>query len=96
MITINQQTISLSGHLSMDNVPSIYTQGLHVVTVASCLVDCAQLESVDSSAIALLFAWQRAAQANNCPLRVSGLPSSLLSLASLYGVGEMLPNQVAV
>jgi phospholipid transport system transporter-binding protein len=94
VISIAQQTITLSGHLTMLNTPAIYTQGLQALSAGEWRVDCAQLESSDSSAVALLLAWLRAAQAKNCQLSVSGLPSSLLSLASLYGVDEMLPVQV--
>ncbi len=94
MIAITQQTITLHGHLTMLNTPTIYTQGLQALTAGKWLVDCSKLESVDSSAVALLLAWLRAAQAKSCQLSVSGLPSSLLSLASLYGVDEMLPVQV--
>jgi phospholipid transport system transporter-binding protein len=94
VITISQQTITLDGHLTMLSTPTIYRQGLQALTAGSWQIDCSQLASVDSSAVALLLAWLRAAQAKNCQLSVSGLPSSLLSLASLYGVDEMLPAQV--
>lgn len=96
MITISGQTISLSGHLTITNATGIYTQGMQALTVGNWQIDCSKLESVDSSAVALLLAWLRAAQAKNCQLSVSGLSKSLLSLASLYGVEEMLPAQTSV
>ena len=95
MIAIDNRSIRLSGHLTMLNTPKIYTQGLQALSAGDdWQVDCAQLASVDSSAVALLLAWLRAAQAKNCQLSVTGLPNSLLSLANLYGVEEMLPRQV--
>ena len=79
----------------MVSVPAIYAQGLQNFTEGNWLIDCSQVESVDSSAVALLLAWLRAAQQKNLQLSVLGLPKSLASLASLYGVDVMLPAQVA-
>jgi phospholipid transport system transporter-binding protein len=56
------------------------------------LVDFSNVEAVDSAAVSMLLAWSRAAKANKRSLRVTGLPESLLSLANLYGVTEMLPH----
>lgn len=46
---------------------------------------------VDSSALALVFAWMRAAQVQGGSLRLSNLPASMVSLAELYGVSDLLP-----
>jgi phospholipid transport system transporter-binding protein len=45
----------------------------------------------DSSALAVLFAWLREAQARNASLRIANPPAGLMSLAALYGVDEFLP-----
>ncbi|MDR1934147.1 MAG: STAS domain-containing protein [Candidatus Accumulibacter sp.] len=54
-------------------------------------LDLASVREVDSSALAVLFGWQRSAAARGIALRVSHPPASLLSLAGLYGVAESLP-----
>jgi phospholipid transport system transporter-binding protein len=59
------------------------------------LVDFSQVEAVDSAAVSLLLGWLRAAQRSQRTLRVTGLPSDLLSLARLYGVADLLPQQSA-
>jgi phospholipid transport system transporter-binding protein len=41
--------------------------------------------------VALLLAWQREAQARGARLTLSGLPAALRSLATLYGVDELIP-----
>jgi len=41
----------------------------------------------------MLLGWARAAQRVQHGLRVKGLPENLLSLARLYGVAELLPQQ---
>ncbi|EXI85265.1 MAG: putative NTP binding protein (contains STAS domain) [Candidatus Accumulibacter regalis] len=58
---------------------------------ASVLLDLAGVAEVDSSALATLFAWQRKAAESAVQLRVANPPASLISLAALYGVSELLP-----
>ena len=54
-------------------------------------IDLSAIQDADSSALAVLFAWLRDAQANNAELRIVSPPAGLLSLAALYGVDEFLP-----
>ena len=49
-----------------------------------------KLEHVDSASVAVLLAWQKAARQNKLHLRFINTPESLISLASLYGVTELL------
>jgi len=55
------------------------------------LLDLAGVAEVDSSALSTLFAWQRKAAERSVGLRVANPPASLISLAALYGVSELLP-----
>ncbi len=55
------------------------------------VVDLAAVTDVDSSALSLLFEWQRAAQRRQCKVSFCNLPASLASLAELYGVTELIP-----
>jgi phospholipid transport system transporter-binding protein len=54
-------------------------------------LDLAPVREVDSSALAVLFAWQRSFAARGTTLHVVNPPASLLSLADLYGVAGSLP-----
>lgn len=54
-------------------------------------VDLADVPEADSSALTVLFAWMRRAQAQGRSLSFLNPPASLLSLASLYGVADLLP-----
>ncbi len=58
------------------------------------LFDLAEVKEVDSSALALLFAWQRAARSKGGSVRIANPPASLLSLAELYDLTDLLPLQV--
>ena len=54
------------------------------------LLDASDLHSFDSSALALLLACQRQAQARGQSLQVQGLCERLRELAALYGVLDLL------
>ncbi len=77
----------------MDTVPVWLVQGLQQLNRADLAVDLSQVKTVDSAAVSMLLAWQRAAQHGQRGFQISNLPDNLLSLARLYGVEEMLPMQ---
>lgn len=53
-------------------------------------IDCASLAQFDSSALAILLAWLRAAHAQGKALEVLRAPTKLAHLARAYGVDELL------
>jgi phospholipid transport system transporter-binding protein len=83
------------GRLTMETVPSLFEAGLKHLASDDLRVDFSRVESVDSAAVSMLLGWTRAAQRNQRALHVKGLPEDLLSLARLYGVAELLPQQSA-
>jgi len=83
------------GRLTIETVPALFQAGLQHLGEEDLLVDLAQVEAVDSAAVSMLLGWSRAAQRSQRTLRVAGLPADLLSLATLYGVADMLPQQSA-
>jgi phospholipid transport system transporter-binding protein len=54
------------------------------------VMDLAGVKEVDSSALSLLFEWQRQAAASKARVRYLNIPANLQSLAALYGVTELL------
>jgi phospholipid transport system transporter-binding protein len=46
---------------------------------------------LDSSSLSTFFAWQRKATERGVQLRIAHPPASMISLAELYGVSELLP-----
>lgn len=83
--------LHVSGALNMDTVPALYAQGMQYLDQDGLVLDFAQVETADSSAVSLLLGWIRVAKQNKREVRVANLPSSMLSLAGLYGVSELLP-----
>ena len=83
----------MQGNLDMKTVPALFATGLKHLASENLQVDFSRVESVDSAAVGMLLGWARAAQQGQRDLRVHGLPENLLSLAHLYGVSELLPQQ---
>ncbi|SAL49533.1 anti-anti-sigma regulatory factor [Caballeronia sordidicola] len=76
--------------LTHDSARSALEAGLSRIAAGATEVDCAPLKQFDSSALAVLIAWQRAAAARGTALDVINLPSGLASLAQAYGVNTLL------
>ncbi|MFL9905012.1 STAS domain-containing protein [Paraburkholderia sp. RL17-337-BIB-A] len=67
--------------------------GLQRIAAGANGVDCASLAQFDSSALAVLLAWERAAQARGVKFEIVNLPAGLASLAQAYGVDTLLPTR---
>ena len=87
--------LEVSGGLTMDTVPALFAAGLRHLASQDLRVDFSRVEAVDSAAVSMLLGWARAAQRGQRNLQVLNLPADLLSLARLYGVADLLPQQAA-
>jgi phospholipid transport system transporter-binding protein len=76
--------------LTHDSARRALDAGLSQIAAGATEVDCAPLKQFDSSALAVLLAWERAAAARGAALVVINLPSGLASLAQAYGVDTLL------
>lgn len=77
--------------ISNDNAVALLGAGVEAIRRGDADFDLSAVRHVDSSAVALLLAWQREAQARGARLTFSGLPAAVKSLATLYGVDELIP-----
>lgn len=55
------------------------------------VLDLVAVAEVDSSALSVVLAWLRTAAERSIRLRLANPPANLISLATLYGVAELLP-----
>lgn len=78
--------------LNVTNARAVLEAGLSAITAGQSEIDLADVTAVDSTAVATLLAWQRAALAGGNALRFKNLPPNLQSLLSLYGVAELLSS----
>jgi phospholipid transport system transporter-binding protein len=83
---------TVSGPMTMDSVATLLKASTALAMPASGVVDLERVVRVDSAGVAVLLAWKRRAAAERTPLRFAAVPQSMLSLAELYGVEEMLTS----
>lgn len=92
MISREGDQLRISGPLTQATVRELFDGGLKTSPQDMLVVDLAGVEAVDSAAVGLLLAWVREARRNNIKLCFSHIPDNLFSLASLYGVADVLPR----
>jgi phospholipid transport system transporter-binding protein len=80
--------------LTMEYASETLAAGLQAIAAGESDFDLSEALSVDSSAVAVMLAWQRQAQQQGRTLRFGVLPPNLLSLVGLYGVADLLPSEL--
>ncbi len=92
MIESGADGLRVTVPMLITNASSLLAAGqAHLGSSGEKVFDLSAVTQADSSALALVFAWLRMAQAHGAQLRITHPPASLLSLAQLYGVNELLP-----
>ena len=95
MIQREGDRVTVSGRLTLDTAreaaDTLFNSDLHPGNGERLVVDLAQVDAVDSSAVSVLLQWSRLSRENGVQLSFINLPSNLLSLANLYDVAEVLP-----
>ncbi|MCM1512503.1 MAG: STAS domain-containing protein [Oxalobacter formigenes] len=76
--------------LSFSSAKTALETGLDAIKNGHAAFDLGGVVQADSSGIAVMLAWQRAAKATGAPLAFVNVPDNILSLASLYGVTTLL------
>lgn len=83
--------IEVTGPMTIAAAAGLLAEGTGLVSRADTVFDLSGVTEVDSSGLAVVFGWQRAAKRQNKTIRIANLPQSLRSLADVYGVGALLP-----
>lgn len=78
--------------MTMQQVCALLAESEALPSQNELVVDLAAVSDVDTTAISLLFEWLRRAHARRCKLTFANLPDNLASLATLYGVLELIPH----
>ncbi len=91
MIEVAGERLRVTVPMTMANAKELEARGLSFVAAAGGIVELADVSRLDSSALAVIFSWQRAAALAGKEVHIAHAPESLLSLAALYGVADLLP-----
>jgi phospholipid transport system transporter-binding protein len=92
MIRREADRLVLEGAVTLDSVPALLPQGLALIDRDEVRIDLSGVTAADSSAVALLLEWLRAARRARRRVVYVNLGNSLGSLVALYGVSELLPQ----
>jgi phospholipid transport system transporter-binding protein len=90
----DSEVLALTGALSFETIPGVLEQSEQYAARADLpeklTIDFAGITAVDSAAVALLLEWRRLARSRGKALDFVNLPQTLLALATLYGVVELI------
>jgi phospholipid transport system transporter-binding protein len=83
--------IEVTGAMTLPVAPALLSEGNAFLARGDAIFDLSGVTEVDSSGLAVVFGWQRAAKREGRNIRIANPPRNLRSLADVYGVGELLP-----
>ncbi|HEV7813559.1 MAG TPA: STAS domain-containing protein [Janthinobacterium sp.] len=81
--------------LNVLNAKSALEQGLAAIKAGQTVFDLRNVTAVDSAAVSVMLAWQRAAHAAGFKLKLENLPTNLKNLTKLYGVCSLVSSALA-
>lgn len=83
--------VEVSGAMTVPAAAALLAEGAALLARPETLFDLAGVTEVDSSGLAVVFGWQRAAKRAGKTIRIANPPQNLGSLADVYGVRDLLP-----
>ena len=78
--------------MSMPHVDALLAESASLEATKDIEIDLSAVSDVDTATISLLFEWLRQAHSRKCKVTYANLPENLASLATLYGVLELIPQ----
>lgn len=81
--------------MTVQNAKAALEQGLAAIKAGQTVFDLGSVQVADSSAVAVLLEWKRAARRAGAALAYVNLPAGMQSLAALYGVDAFLVESPA-
>lgn len=77
--------------LVMANARGLLEAGRSALQAGEQIFDFSEVVQADSSALAVMLGWLRAASLAKATVKFANIPAGVRSLAELYGVTELLP-----
>lgn len=83
-------TFLVPGRVLLDDAAQLLKQGVQAIAAGEREIDLGGVETSDSSLLACMLAWQRAARAAGATLSVINPPVRVRGLATLYGIEQIV------
>ena len=84
------QQLDLTGAVTFATHTALRDNAVVLLRRGDVVIDWAGVDTVDSSALSLIFSCQRSARAAEHRVEHHNLPQALLALAELYGVSHLV------
>lgn len=91
MIERQDGRLLVTAPLIMANARGLLEAGRSALRQGEVVFDFSTVNEADSSAVAVMLGWLRAADAAGARVRFAHIPAGVRSLAELYGVTDLLP-----
>lgn len=91
MIDREGERLVIKAPLVMANAHGLLEAGRSALQPGTQVFDFSQVVEADSSALAVMLGWLRAAPLSRSTVKFAHIPAGVRSLAELYGVTELLP-----
>ncbi|MCF8178806.1 MAG: STAS domain-containing protein [Sulfuritalea sp.] len=92
MIRQSEDRVEVSGPMVISGAKSLLAEGEEVIAANGLVFDLTAVTDLDSSCLAVVFGWKRAANSIGKTLSLLNPPENMLSLAAVYGVADLLPQ----
>ena len=90
MLTFDNNQLKITGAAIIDSVRTLLEAGRGSCVANDVTLDFSGVSEVDSSALALILEYRRAAESAGKRVTVSNLPASLKTMTDLYGVTDLI------
>ena len=91
MIERQAGRLVVTAPLTLANARGLLEAGRAALQPGEQVFDFSQVGEADSSAVAVMLGWLRAADTTRSTVRFAHIPAGVRSLAELYGVTDLLP-----
>ena len=91
MIERTEAGLRVTVPMLVPNAAALLAAGNAVFSENAETVDLAAVDKADSSALAVMLGWLRAAESAGRQLKFINLPTGVKALAVLYGIDKLLP-----
>lgn len=91
MIHVDSGRLIVKAPLILENARALLEAGRSALQSGEQIFDFSEVTEADSSALAVMLGWLRAAEQTDSTIKFSNMPTGVSSLAELYGVAELLP-----
>ena len=91
MIRRQGERYLIEGPVTLADVSALLAEGNRTLEGSPVVVDFSGVTEADSSAISLMLEWTRRMHASNRQIWFTNLGGSVVSIANLYGVTDLIP-----